>query len=501
VLVLDMLGETAVESRAFGINNFGEVVGEVDLGAGNTRAVIWLYCPRFGLTARLLHDLSDLADTTGSGTVSTARDVNDAGIAVGDEEVASERWPMIWRLPEYVPSSSTGWTERLQPFSGSSLSGRANAVNNESPAVVVGTASLDVQCGLSIPRSEVAFKHTISGSDTPLGSTNFLGGEFSNDNSKGWDVSTGHPALACGEILECGSTVSPCTGSGAFDGVTWEVLSDDVAVLSDAGTTRGAVALGINDAGQIVGWFETGDEACRQRAGFWEDSTAAVVDLGGVGFGPTEETYANRIGPLKSDGSVEVVGRAVIADNGILWTRDTLGTWSHLDLQDQISPLCDIDFREATDINADGWIVGIGERSGVEKAILLRPLPCPADLDGDCVVGGSDLGLLLAELGFPSSDCAFDLELDGVIDSADLGLLLANWECTCEPPCEEESEAQTLSAGSAPSLQFALLVLGFADVQAFNEWCESASEESVEAALGSLLAILLSELDSEQVGG
>ncbi len=52
--------------------------------------------------------------------------------------------------------------------------------------------------------------------------------------------------------------------------------------------------------------------------------------------------------------------------------------------------------------------------------------PCPsADLDGDCKVTGSDLGLLLAAWGSANADA--DLNNDDTVDGADLGLLLAGW--------------------------------------------------------------------------
>jgi len=48
----------------------------------------------------------------------------------------------------------------------------------------------------------------------------------------------------------------------------------------------------------------------------------------------------------------------------------------------------------------------------------------PADLNGDGVVDGADLGLLLGQWG---SDGPADLNDDGVVDGADLGLLLGAW--------------------------------------------------------------------------
>ncbi len=48
-----------------------------------------------------------------------------------------------------------------------------------------------------------------------------------------------------------------------------------------------------------------------------------------------------------------------------------------------------------------------------------------ADLDGDGVVGGSDLALLLG--GWGSPDCLIDLDGDGVVGGSDLAVLLGAW--------------------------------------------------------------------------
>ena len=59
-------------------------------------------------------------------------------------------------------------------------------------------------------------------------------------------------------------------------------------------------------------------------------------------------------------------------------------------------------------------------RAGI--ACLTDP---PGDLDGDGVVGGADLGLLLAAWG--SADPEADLDGSGTVDGSDLGLMLASW--------------------------------------------------------------------------
>jgi hypothetical protein len=57
--------------------------------------------------------------------------------------------------------------------------------------------------------------------------------------------------------------------------------------------------------------------------------------------------------------------------------------------------------------------------------VVVEHLPgCPSDLDGDAVVTGADLGLLLSNWGGPG---AGDVDLNGTVDGADLGMMLAAW--------------------------------------------------------------------------
>jgi hypothetical protein len=50
--------------------------------------------------------------------------------------------------------------------------------------------------------------------------------------------------------------------------------------------------------------------------------------------------------------------------------------------------------------------------------------PCPADVDQDGAVGGSDLGLLIATWGGTGSA---DIDGDGVVSGVDLGIMLTGW--------------------------------------------------------------------------
>lgn len=68
--------------------------------------------------------------------------------------------------------------------------------------------------------------------------------------------------------------------------------------------------------------------------------------------------------------------------------------------------------------------------AGVRSAATLRitgeitdGCSVPGDLDGDCIVGGGDLGIFLASWG--TADPATDFNMDGVTNGIDLGLLLS----------------------------------------------------------------------------
>ncbi len=56
---------------------------------------------------------------------------------------------------------------------------------------------------------------------------------------------------------------------------------------------------------------------------------------------------------------------------------------------------------------------------------------CPEDLDGDGVVGQSDLGILLSDYGCVGADCIADIDGDGDTDQGDLGALLAVYGRDC----------------------------------------------------------------------
>ncbi len=73
----------------------------------------------------------------------------------------------------------------------------------------------------------------------------------------------------------------------------------------------------------------------------------------------------------------------------------------------------------------DRWVeFGKSAPVDMDTATLALTAGVLGDLNGDGVVDGTDLGLLLGGWGSPG---ASDLSGDGTTDGTDLGLLLGNW--------------------------------------------------------------------------
>lgn len=60
-------------------------------------------------------------------------------------------------------------------------------------------------------------------------------------------------------------------------------------------------------------------------------------------------------------------------------------------------------------------------------SLVAAPAGLPGDLDGNGVVNGADLGLLLASWGATGPDIPADLNGSGVVDGADLAVVLGHW--------------------------------------------------------------------------
>ena len=172
--------------------------------------------------------------------------------------------------------------------------------------------------------------------------------------------------------------------------------------------------------------------------------------------GATEFTtnIASESGPVAPLGCSTTNGPSVYKDVWFAYTADCTGIvtastcgadfdsriliYSGLDCPSQSTPtlaceddLCGDD-AEASTVMLEGTtiLIRVGSPQPQEGSgtLLINcdpfETPCEGDLNGDDVVDGADLGLMLSQWG---SDGSADLNNDGVVDGADLGLILAAW--------------------------------------------------------------------------
>jgi hypothetical protein len=73
----------------------------------------------------------------------------------------------------------------------------------------------------------------------------------------------------------------------------------------------------------------------------------------------------------------------------------------------------------------------LSNQNGDSDIFIHRIVDPPGDLNGDCTVNQSDLGILLADWGCAGAGCPGDIDNDGTTGQSDLGILLANWGASC----------------------------------------------------------------------
>ena len=109
-----------------------------------------------------------------------------------------------------------------------------------------------------------------------------------------------------------------------------------------------------------------------------------------------------------SEGYLSVAGNTSSSASST-WYRDDQG-------------FCSTDFR-------DVGVFGFPNFNWVtELSIELGASLCNGDINGDGIVNGSDLSVLLGFWGLCNTDlCPADLDGNGVINGADLSILLGGW--------------------------------------------------------------------------
>jgi len=170
----------------------------------------------------------------------------------------------------------------------------------------------------------------------------------------------------------------------------------------------------------FMNWRDAGDPASSQGVVFNGDHLAGWIwgeNIGwihvGDGAGPYSNTSGTDFGVNVDPSTGELSGYAWAENVGWInfGTTPTIGAdGARLDLAAER-------FRGFAWGENIGWV-------NLDDDTVFVSLGEPADLNGDGVVDGADLGLLLGAWGTSGPG---DLNGDGTVDGADLGLLLGAW--------------------------------------------------------------------------
>ncbi len=156
--------------------------------------------------------------------------------------------------------------------------------------------------------------------------------------------------------------------------------------------------------------------------------TSPTFDAVGVAEAKLEywRWYSNNQGSNPNTNTMPV---SISNDNGATWVQlelvsENAGAWvkKTFRIADFVTPTATMKLRfVARDLTASIVEAGVDD---VRVYGLECPPELPGDLNGDGIVNGADLGLLLGNWGLSGIG---DIDGNGVVNGADLGILLGNW--------------------------------------------------------------------------
>ena len=210
-------------------------------------------------------------------------------------------------------------------------------------------------------------------------------------------------------------------GAGGFAAANVSFAAQHTALgfsFDPNGTTRPGIAVGVY----------TGDSISQiLQLGTWSATASQMV------FQPVTipmPYYAYQGADVNNDGFDDLVLTATGADSGLGFILSD-GTGSFTDPVVPAISAPGFDFGKLhTGSSGDRYVSIVAATNAstlrVYRSVCAAPA-CIADLNGDGVVGGIDLGIVLGAWGSSGGVMVADVSNDGIVDGPDLGLILSNW--------------------------------------------------------------------------
>ncbi len=338
---LGVLGGTYSDSRAYGINSLGQVVGQSDTGTGDTHAFIY--------SNGQMQDIG----TLGGGIYGSARAINNNGTVVGSATGAG-----FFGIHAFQWSSATGMQD-INPSQ--AFNSQAYGINN---------------AGTAVAKMSYIYGYGNTGFTYSNGNATYLGDPYLGYMAPRAVNAAG---ISVGDIQQL-SYVSLIQKAYSYDGQNITVLG------ALTGYNYQAVATSISDSGIIVGYsrsFQLVPHAFMYVGGSMVDLGTLQGDFsaGSAAFGTNNKgdivgdayqigTDFGFVSPDDSINSYDYGGtEAFILHDGIMTALNNLvasdSGWNLLD---------------AKGINDQGQIVGEGIINGSVHAYILNPIPEPGSL-------------------------------------------------------------------------------------------------------------------------
>jgi hypothetical protein len=164
------------------------------------------------------------------------------------------------------------------------------------------------------------------------------------------------------------------------------------------------------------------------------DASAAPILNGPVGTVTTIEYNAGSTITVSGAARGALFRTSARSNGDVMFAYSTYGKGRVAMIGDSSPP--DDGTGDTGDTLFNGWTAEAGGDHGdaiINACIWMNPTappppaPCPADLDGDRTVGGSDLAGLLQAWGPCTGACPADINASGSVDGSDLAQLLQSW--------------------------------------------------------------------------